>query len=76
MKSFEEYMRNPGKAFNSPAEVVQHAGLNAAQKIRILQQWKDEVEQLQAATAENMPGPMPEGLMKEINKALEGLAGS
>jgi len=76
MTSFEEYMLNPGKAFNSPAEVVQHAGLSAAQKVRILQQWKNEIEQLKVATAENMPGPMPEGLMKEINKALDRLAGS
>jgi hypothetical protein len=74
MTKFEEYMRHPGDAFGSPAEIVGHAGLSAEQKVKILRQWKDEVEQLQAATAENMPGPMPEGLMKEINEALEALA--
>jgi hypothetical protein len=74
MTKFEQYMLNPGNEFRSPAEIVEHAGLSPAQKVQILNQWKNEVEQLQAATAENMPGPIPEGLIKEINQALAMLA--
>lgn len=73
MGKFEDYMRNPGAAFRSPAEILEHAGLSPAQKAQILRQWKDDVEQLQVATAENMPGPEPVGLLKKINAALEAL---
>jgi hypothetical protein len=51
----DNYRSNPAEHFRSPDLVVEHPSLSADDKKEILTSWKDELMQLQAATAENMP---------------------
>lgn len=50
-------MKNPGRTFGSPEALEASTELDAAHKYAVLVQWKDQLEQLMTATAENMPGP-------------------
>jgi hypothetical protein len=54
---FASAMKNPGRNFASPEALEEDTGFSPAQKLAILRQWKDQLEQLMTATAENMPGP-------------------
>jgi hypothetical protein len=54
---FAGAMKNPGRTFGSPEVLESSAELSAEQKHAVLLQWKDQLEQLMVATAENMPGP-------------------
>lgn len=58
---YQQALKNPGKLFASPEAVESSAGFDAEQKRAILIQWKDQLEQLQRATNENMPGPESNG---------------
>lgn len=59
---FQEALKDPGKMFRGNPEAVEaSSGFDAAQKRAILAQWKDQIEQLQRATGENMPGPESNG---------------
>ena len=53
----EKAMKNPGKVFGSPEALQASKELTPDEKRAILKQWKDQLQQLQAADDENMPGP-------------------
>jgi hypothetical protein len=54
---FKEAMKNPARQFASPEAVKAAADLDTVQKLALLRQWKDQLQQLLVATEENMPGP-------------------
>jgi hypothetical protein len=54
---FVSAMMKPGRSFDSPEALEASADLTAEQKLAVLRQWKDQLQQLMVATEENMPGP-------------------
>ena len=74
MIDFEQALKNPGSAFESPEAIRKSDDLSREQKIKLLRQWEYDVLQLQVATEENMPpgDGDPSGLAA-IRKALEAL---
>ena len=54
---FASAMKNPGRTFGSPEALEASGELSAGQKLAVLVQWKDQLQQLMVATEENMPGP-------------------
>jgi hypothetical protein len=47
-------MKNPASTFATPEAVSKSSELTAAQKRKVLLQWKDQLQQLQAADDEGM----------------------
>ncbi len=47
-------MKNPASTFTTPEALSESSELTAEQKRRILLQWKDQLQQLQAADDEGM----------------------
>lgn len=47
-------MRNPASTFATPEALSESSELTAEQKRRVLVQWKDQLQQLQAADDEGM----------------------
>jgi phage-related minor tail protein len=47
-------MRNPASTFGTPEALSESSELTAEQKCRVLLQWKDQLQQLQAADDEGM----------------------
>jgi hypothetical protein len=65
----EAAMKNPGATFGTPEVLEATRGLSTEQKRAILMQWKDQLQQLQTADDENMPGPeAPHGGIAELLK--------
>lgn len=58
---FGKAMKNPATTFGTPEAVEAAEGLTHEQKHAVLLQWKDQLQQLMAATDENMPGPETAG---------------
>jgi hypothetical protein len=50
-------MQNPASAFETPEALGASTALTAEQKRRLLLQWKDQLQQLQAADEEGMQRP-------------------
>jgi hypothetical protein len=48
-------MKNPASTFATPEAVSDSSDLTVEQKRRVLLQWKDQLQQLQAADDEGMP---------------------
>ena len=63
--NYEQAMKNPGRMFESPEQLEASIAFDDSQKRNILRQWKDQLEQLQRATYENMPGPESNGISAE-----------
>ena len=51
-------MKNPASIFATPEAVSESSELTAAQKHTVLLQWKDQLQQLQAADDEGMQQKM------------------
>ncbi|MDY6947542.1 MAG: hypothetical protein SXG53_17670 [Pseudomonadota bacterium] len=47
---------DPTKAYEGPMDVVRDSGLEASEKLRILESWKKDAELLSTAQDENMAG--------------------
>jgi hypothetical protein len=47
-------MKNPASAFGTPEALSESSELTAEQKRRVLLQWKDQLQQLEAADDEGM----------------------
>ena len=47
-------MKNPASVFGTPEALGESSELTAAQKRAVLMQWKDQLQQLQAADDEGM----------------------
>jgi hypothetical protein len=50
----ERAMKNPGSGFGTPEALSESSELTAEQKRAVLLQWKDQLQQLQAADDEGM----------------------
>ena len=66
---FQSYMKDPADHFATPGDVETHADLSVDEKIKILESWKLDEEELQVATDENMGGATP-GRMPQVVSAL------
>ena len=51
---FEGAMKNPGSVFGTPEALSASSELTAEEKRAVLLQWKDQLQQLQAADEEGM----------------------
>jgi len=51
---FDRAMKNPAIIFATPKAVIESSELTSEQKRRVLLQWKDQLQQLQAADDEGM----------------------
>ena len=51
---FDRAMKNPASNFATPEAVSESSELTSEQKRRVLLQWKDQLQQLQAADDEGM----------------------
>jgi hypothetical protein len=56
MMDVEKAMKNPATVFGTPEVLNASTELTAGQKHAILLQWKDQLQQLQAADDESMQG--------------------
>jgi hypothetical protein len=52
----DKAMKNPASVFGTPEALMESKEFTPQQKREILLQWKDQLEQLQAADDENMQG--------------------
>ena len=70
----DDAMRDPEAVFEHPQRVLENRHLSVEQKISVLEQWKDELIQRQAAEAENMGATATDpDLLKDVSNALEHL---
>ena len=67
--SIETIIKDPGKHFSAPRDVVADRGLTHEEKKRILDSWALDAQLLTVAEEENMPGPGRPGL-REVKLAL------
>jgi len=68
-------MKNPASVFGTPERLSESSELSAEQKRAVLLQWKDQLQQLQAADDEGMqksePGAGSTGdLLRRVTSAL------
>lgn len=64
--NFEEAKLHPDKYFKSPVEVLSQIQWSDAQKIEVLIQWQNELQQEEDALAEGMPGKDEAEHLEEI----------
>jgi len=70
----DKLMNDPGSIFEQPGDVVDNMELSREQKIKILQQWKQEITLRLVAEDENMPGaPANADRLRAVNDALVAL---
>lgn len=53
---YEEALKDPGKFFDAPGEVVDAPGITREQKLEILKRWEADARLLMVASDENMSG--------------------
>ena len=70
--TIQQAKQSPSETFQDPGEVLENPDFTDDQKLKILTQWKDEAEQLEAATAEGMDRGGA-SMLRSINLALESL---
>jgi hypothetical protein len=58
-ETFNQAMQDVARHFRSPHAVVESDELDRQQKIKLLQQWEQDLRLEMVATEENMPGKMP-----------------
>lgn len=71
-------INDPTRQYRKPMDVVSDRGLDAAEKLRILESWKKDAELLSTAQDENMTGgerPQLQDVMLAIQE-LERISGS
>jgi len=72
-------MKNPGATFGTPEVLEASSDVSTEHKRAILLQWQDQLQQLQTADDENMPGPeAPHGgtgeMLKRVTTVLARLS--
>ncbi len=76
-KDHREFMQraltDPAAVFDAPQEVLEHAELQAEQKIEILKRWEYDARELQVAEEENMQGKDNSNLLDRVLDALHQL---
>lgn len=74
MKEIDQILRDPSATFSDPCEVLCQLRLSRDEKIRVLQQWRYDLVQLQAASAENLTGDSDPGSgIQKIDECLRQL---
>lgn len=53
----EDILQDPAEVYANPQELLDDSSLTEEEKCKVLKQWAYDAEELQTATAENMPGP-------------------
>jgi len=68
-------MKNTAGVFGTPEAVLESNELTAEQKRAVLMQWKDQLEQLQAADDEGMPAAASttDDLLRRVSSILSGI---
>lgn len=67
-------MQDPSAVFEKPADVLDNMELSSEQKIEVLRQWRDDVQQRLVAEEEAMPGDVDNATrLQEISDALIAL---
>lgn len=56
MGELEEILHDPSARFSDPCEVLCQGRLTRDDKVRVLQQWRYDLVQLQVASEENLTG--------------------
>lgn len=59
--------------YETPTELLNDDSLNRAEKIEMLEQWRDDKEALMRAADEGMEGDFRADFLKQIEKALTSL---
>lgn len=71
-EQYREMLKDPEQHFGRPDEVLKSRSLNEQQKMEILEAWRQDAQELQVATEENMGGGEPD-LLDEVVAALARL---
>ncbi len=71
----DKLMTDPEDVFQKPRDVLENEELSDDQKVVVLVQWQDEIQQRMVAEEEAMPGEDPDDaeLLQEIHEALTTL---
>lgn len=59
--------------YHAPTDIVRDDDLSRAEKVRLLEQWRDDKKAYMRATEEGMPGEDRAELLKQIKNALLSL---
>ena len=71
---FDDMLRDPADAFDSPNQVLSTEQLSREQKIQILRRWDDDARQLLTAQSEGMRSTdSGSTVLKQVQEALEAL---
>lgn len=62
----EQVIQNPSKYFEHPGEVVTTPGLSTEEKIKILESWEVDANEMLTAESENMPDKRSEQLTDDL----------
>lgn len=74
MQEIDDILRDPSAAFSDPCEVLCQARWSRDDKIRVLQQWRYDLVQLQVASSENLVGDTNHGdMLQKIDECLRQL---
>lgn len=74
MTDYESALENPAAAYVRPADICDDPGLSQAQKVELLDRWRNDVNLRLIATEENMPGSGDAAEeLRSVNEALERL---
>jgi len=73
---FDTAMKNPGTVFDTPETLCKSTKLTPQQKHALLLQWKDQLQQLQAADEEGMQksGPAAGSTAELLGRVTSALA--
>ncbi len=55
--NIEAILQDPAAVYDKPADLLKDSRLSDEQKLKVLEQWEYDAEELLVATEENMPGP-------------------
>ena len=70
---FEAVICDPAKYFKNPTDVLVDPNFNDTEKLRILEEWKLDLEQLAVAADENMTGGESGSLLGQVVSAMNVL---
>ena len=72
----KQLLRDPGREFSDPIELVEHPDLSQPDKLELLRQWRLDLIELQQATGENMPsaGTEPGETADKLRRVTKAIA--
>ena len=76
--TYEQALMEPDECFSAPEEIIANNSYSNEQKLKLLEQWENDVKELMVAEGENMPkktknGSNPGEILGKIHKAMESL---